>query len=758
MKSAAKPSGAKAHLGVEEPDHMRLALAMCESGRLEYHGPTSCRMSISFAAPEEEQWWTLDLSDFWLPATAQLARCRLSDDARLMTATVLAVDAYLTSVGSTKATHSTVTAMISHIAKLWEWGRLQGIYRPEDWVAVHFRMLERDLAVGKWTVASQIQNRVAEHLAQRPDRSLFLGDNGKIVVRDETRTAIGTNLQSREFGSAKKLIRSYVHPGLAASSTDESPFGAQPTYTWLAQMFWAANLLVRIPSPFAFKVTPFPEPVARAKRLAKQTSRTATLSVDQAVGLLLHARKFIFEYSDSIIALVTEVGRITFQLKAMNLTKDSRLTMAPKLWSQSAVRADAERILGTTIALHAKGRGDGTNISRLVGQLMTAGVVIIAGMNARRKGEIIHKGVGLRRDSMRIVHQELGIFEGTFYIEKTYKSYVPYFVNAATFETFTVLRRLEEAQLAVEATFEPGRRTPQSLQHSMFWRRTCAPYQAKLNKRVWFDFSFGSDDEALEFASAAMGDASQMFKGGAHVFRRFYAIIYFYRFEHGGLLAVRYQLGHWNCEQARQYVTDAMIQATEARIPIELRRPSEQIRGAIEGDWKGLDEALVEVGIEKLQHVVESMLDGQQFSGGFPRLVERIHRRLMAGLDYSAMDNARKAAALQRKLASRGHALRPLPHADCAAGASPARGAKCSTKDRRGVASENAAPEICASCPYSWTSAGHVDGMKADLPNLDAEAEMLPKNSVHWQQNRASRANLERVIWLHETRLGRPGQ
>lgn len=30
--------------------------------------------------------------------------------------------------------------------------------------------------------------------------------------------------------------------------------------------------------------------------------------------------------------------------------------------------------------------------------------------------------------------------------------------------------------------------------------------------------------------------------GGAHMFRRFYAIIFLYRFEHGGLLALRYQL------------------------------------------------------------------------------------------------------------------------------------------------------------------------------------------------------------------------
>lgn len=732
---------------------MSFALSMCESGRLQYVSASKCRLRKAFTAPDENEWWTLDLDEYVLPATRLAPKCKLSQEPQLAIATVLALDAYLCNAEFAKGTHRTIAVMTSTLAKCWEWGRLNGIYRPDDWTAGHFRRLEKQLGKGRWAVALRGEERVRAFLRTRPPIDSVGRTDSPFSIRGEMSKLMGTNMSALELGFARNSIHRYVEPNRPGLDWEKDREPSQPGLTWLLQAFWTLNLLGSLAAPYGFRLTPFPDPMTRATRLAKPNSRTPTLSVDQAVGLLVYSLKCVNEHATAICDLVYEVGRIAFEADQAEASRKGRLRLIERLWDHSAVRARSVNVLGVDVSISSKRVNGNVTVPYLVETLMSAGVVLIAGLNARRKDEIIHQSLGIRRDSIRPVNEELSVYEGTFYIEKTLKSYAPYFVNQATYDAYSALRRLEQAQLDVEALLTGEDRSNESMGHSMFWSRTFSLSSNSLHPRVWFTFTFDSKGTGRAFTAAALGEGLRLTGGGAHVFRRFYAIIYYYRFEHGGLLALRYQLAHWDCEMTKQYVTSAMIDAIDARIPIALRRTPEAIRAAINDDWQAIDEVIREVGSDKLYNVIVDLLDGQTFSGGFPRLVEKLHRRFSSNLDYSAMDTERQARRLQQRLMERGHSLRPLPHADCAAGSSKARGARCSSTKGGGPAPENASAEVCRTCPYSWTSEGHIEGLKLDLELLDhdiaeaAEGTLLQKSWI------ASRDNLQRAIWLHEDRI-----
>lgn len=734
---------------------VHLALSMCESGRLEYVSSTSCRMRMAYTAPGDKEWWFLDLAEYWLPSTELSQKCRLCEDSKLTIATIIAIDVYLRGAANTKATHKTIATIASTIAKYWEWGRLNGIYEPKDWTPAHFRLLERQLGKGKWPSALNARARVEALLETQPSVDVIARLDNRLSIREELRALIGTNLSAQELSCARGSVHRYVSQVAPKDGWCENKSPAQPTVTWLLQAFWAANLLVRTPEAYSFRVTPFVDPVGRANKLAKRTARTPTLSVEQAISLLIHSRKYVYVYAEEIIKLVRELGCIAIKALEGAPGDKQRYQLAASLWEQSQVRKNSKDILGVEISMMSKGAPSGVTVPRLVDMLISACVILIASMNGRRKDEIIHKKVGLHRDSLRVVDDQLQIYESLFYIEKTLKSYAPYFVNQTTFDAFNVLRKLEEAQLEVEQLFTREQRTLESLDHSMFWTRNITFTKLNLMPRVWFKFSFDKKGAGMEFANETLGQSIKLIGGGAHVFRRFYAVIYFYRFEHGGLLSIRYQLAHWNCEVTRQYVTDSMINAAESRIPLELRRAPDTVRAALNSEWVGLNEELLSVGSEKLQQVICKLLDGRSFSGGFPKLVERIHRLLMADVNYSSMDKSRKATALQRMVEARGHSLRPLPHADCAAGSSPARGAKCSREKGGGPEPINATAKVCATCAYSWTSEGHLAGLKVDLDILDRYVSEAPPNTLLWERRILERKNLQEVIWLHEHRINR---
>ena len=126
------------------------ALALCTSGQISAAGKTGVSLQNWDAGVDQRQSVVLDFSEFWLPPSSLYPAKRLSDDAILSTTVVLSIDAYLSRVDKGKTTSRTAEAILRQLAKVWEWGYLNDLYRPGDWTGAHFRRLWLQLKEGGW--------------------------------------------------------------------------------------------------------------------------------------------------------------------------------------------------------------------------------------------------------------------------------------------------------------------------------------------------------------------------------------------------------------------------------------------------------------------------------------------------------------------------------------------------------------------------------------------------------------------------------
>lgn len=734
-------------------DLMHEALALCLSDRLVYVGPTAFGIRREHVLPGDDQSKEFDLANYFLPKSRLLEASTLAEDRTLAIATVLAVDSHLLSVGSAKDTHRTVANIVSTLAKLWEWGRLRGLYRPADWKATHFQALSKTLGESRWAGGMQLDTRVKALFRTNPPVELIIRNNSEkgATLRESTARLLHTNLSIQELGSVRhELIRN------AGSSEESGPREVrQPTVSWLVQALRAINQLIRIPSKFAFSVVPYQDPFLQAKKLAIANSRTKTMTIEQAVGMLVHSYDWIQYKAKAAISLIGEVGRIAIQVESGPQNGKARLKLAEELWKESATRVDAESVLGFAVEMvrvnniHHRGAA---SVAQVIDCLMSSAFVLIAGLNARRKDEICHRKLGMKRDSMRVINENLGVYEGDFYIMKTLQDYAPYFVNKASYDAFSVLGQIEIAQQKLEAIQIPKDDLPDS-NHSLFWRRSYTVTTGKLTGRVWYQFHTGRSGAGRRFLKDACGDGAELQSTSAHMFRRFYAIIYLYRFEHASLLHLRYQLAHINLDCAQQYVSDAVIALVADRISIGIKKRPEEVRAAIQSEWRDLAQEIKAVGNEKLFDSIRDLTGGGSASGGFPALLLRLQSRLNADVDYSQLDNEAQAKRLASIVARRGHAIRPLLHGDCLAGQSMARKPRCAEAPGGGPEPKNASPEVCSKCSLHWVSKGHLEGQKLDLAMLDQEIASQPAGTVQYDGLILQRSNLQKTIWLHEARI-----
>lgn len=730
---------------------MAEAVANCRSGEIFFESETAFKVKIAHVVQGESEWKVIDLNGYWLPKTKFKPACKLAKDKTLVICTVLAVDLYLRGLKSDKARHRAVVHMVHTLAKLWEWGRLHNLYKPKHWTSSHFEQLEESLVKGKWALALDARGRLRQLLKSFPSPTCLLRIDGeRCSIREEARTLLNTNLSCSELAVLRGDIDSYCRPDESGQWLENSEY-ATPTVSWMSNALKSINLIVNLPKEWAYKTTPFPDPFERSKRRAKPNARTRNLSVDQAVMLILHAHRYIYVWSEMIVKLIRECSKLAQEAAEFDENVIKQRKMLAKLWIDSSLRIEAEQLIGKRISL-VKSK-ESISIRQLTENLLAAATVAIASMNARRKDEITHKVFGVSRDSIDVVNDELGVFRAHFYIEKTLRSYAPFYVGQLTYDAFQVLLKLDEAQRFMEQMIDPVLADSHQANHSLFWYRSFTPTDMRLKSIVWYGFSTSMDERVVNsFKNEAAGGLT-IDAVGAHMFRRFYAIIYIYRYERGDIPDLGYQMMHLSPGNTSHYVIDAMNQEISTRIPISLKREKDEIRSALGTDWDGLSAAIKEVGEERLEVLINDTLCGKAASGGFSRLINRMHRLLLSDVDYSELDKARQARFIQGKLLAKGHSIKPFSQNHCVAGSSRGRSAACAEQPRNGPSQKNASAFVCAQCAYSYVTQGHLDGQRMDLKRLDQEISGSPTNSILYERLIYQRENLQKAIWLHEKRL-----
>ena len=190
-----------------------------------------------------------------------------------------------------------------------------------------------------------------------------------------------------------------------------------------------------------------------------------------------------------------------------------------------------------------------------------------------------------------------------------------------------------------------------------------------------------------------------------HQFRRFFAILYFYRFEGATLEALSHHLRHFNLEMTRRYVT----QDPEAAA----------LWTDVEWGYMG--------------HVARSITAGERsVSGGAGERLKKAAHRLLDGLRRKLQVTSpdRAGASLALIMQRQGLVLTPKPWVTCscpktreAAKQAACRREHASEADAVGPDFANAGPTICSACPHAIIEERGRTVVDAELNHLEAAAE-----------------------------------
>ena len=297
---------------------------------------------------------------------------------------------------------------------------------------------------------------------------------------------------------------------------------------------------------------------------------------------------------------------------------------------------------------------------------------VIAGLSARRLGEIMDLGAGCTFVDMDGRHWI------RIYIEKTLRTYEQMPVPAAVHQAVECLE-----EISAEAREETG---DDSLwQYRSRSKRRCVRLRPNLELNTLSRFIGGDLHERWSFH--------------AHQFRRFFALVYFWRYESGDVAALAHHLRHFDLEMTRQYVTD----------------------GGFGRIWQDVAE-------ERQRDVLASVVDGSRWVGGpagdqLKARIEALRRRYRRDVQVVAAERiVEKLLRLAKKWGSacKLHVWGTL--CVCPQKGSPDQGrhAHCKGAQERGPVFSQTA---CARCPYAVHTERFEPAARAalaDQENLDA--------------------------------------
>jgi hypothetical protein len=457
-----------------------------------------------------------------------------------------------------------------------------------------------------------------------------------------------------------------------------------------------------------------------------------------------------------LLNLLAEIRAAFEHAKAQGLepTKDVALRAMRASDQAAAIEALLNSAVKTVTLRHAE---DATSLVRVVNSLASGCFILIAFLNARRKDELEHRKIGLHRHALRLVDEKLGLYECEFYIEKTYKDYLTYYVGGTTQLAIQALEKLSDLARDFDRIrgLAPQVESLDRREEKLFQLPRIVGKRDKGGGQ-WYAFVTSSRGAARDLIERALGKGSTLVIA-PHMFRRAYALLFHYRYEHATLQALAQQLGHLDLGSALTYVTDSpdgpLQTATAASYARRPATPDE----ARTRESQEIQEEINAVGQERVHELAREVVDGTfKSSGGFVRLMRRFHQNISRSVEYQVMSGVDKAKTLADAFVHQGHAFKPMRHANCVA--SPARrgaAAKCFSKRLGRPAHENANAPTCSSCAYSHFVQNHLTMWKQDADELDAEAQRCGERTVAGSSARVQSINLRTTIKLVEVRMSK---
>lgn len=671
------------------------------------------------------------------------------------------VDHHLFTTEPSVGRRNFIVSLITSLLKLFEYGWTHGIYRLCDWTPSAFEGLSKKLAAGGWGEALELRARteklldwLPEHEQQRLWKPSYPpGQEPTIGVSRLCLTLLRTHAKHQEIQEVRGVLIARIPDAKKHASrplVDRPP----PSAKWLEEEMNKINRLAQLQDAFGLCFIPYPKVRSVAGALAKQTrtrGRTRSLSPTEVGDLLNASFRMLYEvgpvlvrFLDTYCAVRTESDKGHAWWWEHGHTHDA---LKPLL-------ADLQRTLGEPVSSLPVRWGEtasGFSVSHIVAAVQSAAFVTLGIMNARRRNEIEHPDVGLHTKSVRVLDERLGIYICDFYIEKTFREDVPFFINRSSKHAVDILNSISAAARKMDVLEKRWWVHRPSNRESLFSTPTFAKSFSLSGSKP---FMFGQKVAANRLANDLLSFRGEPLRQ-AHVLRRAYALVFHYRYEDATLLALSQQLAHFDIGMTQVYVSDLGTTPESERGSTLYGRLTPSQRLVLNSEQRSMREQLHSTAREKLVSYVHGIISGRlKSSGGYSKLVNRMHQLLSGRVDYRELDLQRRSKNLGELLMAKGHLPRPFPHGTCMAGdARPARRGHCYSRSTERLERAEANASTCAKCPYHVVLDAHLTTLEAELSTLKQLAAAGDSTDIRSRHHAAELEVLKRVIELHRQRM-----
>lgn len=733
------------------------------------------RIKRAEARREEKQYKEVDLRKIPLPPNGLYTKpLSLAQRPDLVAALLYAIDAFMArstrSVGRTRRVVGYINDIVLYYEALW----LRDVTTVDAMRPEYFADIARDLGRGWWPSVLSLGDRAegagielrdlaGERAAERVRARLATNYwHVRIYLKSLLDEKMGDLLDpdTSEDREKSNMIESESCV-LTDSDANSEKGGAVETAedklssSRLATLFRTINYLHEAKEGYGLRFCPYPDCFKLAAVLGAPAGRTNNLSIGFAGRLFRVCMIWLYERAPALLEFlhkITELVERSAQRSEKTITEKN---------AEALLKSEEYRNLCSVLpfplnSLDSRYKTSGQFTFRsCITCLLAACFVLIAFMNARRKGEVIDKKIGLMCGALSVHNEELGLYEVAFYIEKSYQKRLPYYVNDTT---CLAIRTLEEMQRCFrrvdEAWGAPFAKVPYEEVPLFSYRRFNAVRGIGLEPK-WFNFSeYSRERDRIDSTNLIheAGGRDEYIFGETQVFRRMYCLVFYYRYENADIIALAHQLGHQDLRSTRVYLTDPLSRQDIESIFASMPTEAEDRRRAFMAEDADLAKEMQLVGELKLAEEVYDVLAGKPFSGGFAKYLRRLQARFSA---LASFEHADVNDAVFQSVKRRGHFPRPFPHGECMLGSAPSRSAAhCYSGTDNTTHFERASPKVCDRCRHHLSKAAYVQNLRADEVQLQQEIAGARYDGFALERKRGELSSLSEAIALLNERLG----
>jgi hypothetical protein len=240
-------------------------------------------------------------------------------------------------------------------------------------------------------------------------------------------------------------------------------------------------------------------------------------------------------------------------------------------------------------------------------------------------------------------------------------------------------------------------------------------------------------------------------------FRRFFAVLYFYQFDHPDLLALSQHYGHDKLENTEVYVTNSpsrkVGKSIQKSIPVKVFNTSSDSQ---------FNKIFDEARDYKLKDLIINAMKGES-NGGFQATCRALWKKLFNDVVFDDLKNNKQQENIDKlfgKMKSDGYSVDVFSHGNCTNSEKVATSGEghCSNNNTGKIEREHASGTFCKGCAFQDVQPQHILNLKQEAKELRESSVTINFDDLfsgnhtplEIEQNAKHAEELEKIINLYE--------